>query len=161
MRAASRSRLPEHQKIIQRRNRKEIALPKCKATITVTEKQIQSLNRALNRLETRPTTIDFSAHIKAVIETSDSPAVLVAYLRQIQLKNGYSFLNPVISIGRTLPDDSPVFEIVKRGDVEQLRRLLECEDARKVTLRDRDSRGTPLLHVSIEYLTACFIVDRF
>lgn len=53
-------------------------------------------------------------------------------------------MNPIISVGRILPDDSPLFAIVKGGDVDELKHLLL---QRQCTLRDRNSSGTPLLHV--------------
>ena len=126
-------------RIVQKHKNKEIARPTYKTTITIAEKRFQSFGG------TQPHAIEYSAKIKAFLEHQQSPIVLVAHIRQSQLLSGFSSLNPAISIGRSLPDDSPIFEYVRQGDVEQLQRLLT---RREGTLRDRDSRGTPLLHVS-------------
>lgn len=91
----------------------------------------------------RSSTVENTTRVK-VIEHSEYPTVLVAYLRHVQTHNGFSTLNPVISIGKMLPDDSLLFAIVTNGDVDGLKRLLQ---ERQCTLKDRDSFGTPLLHV--------------
>lgn len=79
-----------------------------------------------------------------IFERCESTVVLTAYLRHVKLHNGFSAISPAISVGKILRNDSPIFTIVKRGDVNELKRLLM---RREGTLRDRDSRGTPLLHV--------------
>jgi hypothetical protein len=45
----------------------------------------------------------------------------------------------------TLPNDSPIFSLVENGDMDGLLSLLSQG---KASLRDRNSFGTPLLHVS-------------
>ena len=89
--------------------------------------------------------MESSATIKAFLNHSESLTVLVVHLHQIQVDSGYSFLNPTLSVGKALADDSPIFDIVERGDVEQLQSLLAQKEG---TLRDRDSYGTPLLQAS-------------
>jgi hypothetical protein len=49
-------------------------------------------------------------------------------------------------MSKILPDDSLIFKIVRDDDLTGLQMLLSN---RQGTLRDRDSRGTPLLHVSV------------
>jgi hypothetical protein len=69
---------------------------------------------------------------------------VTAYIHYRQGHDGLQTLNPIISIGKTIPCDSLVFEIVRSGDVDALKRLLA---ERRCTLRDRNTNGTPLLHV--------------
>lgn len=79
-----------------------------------------------------------------ISQTSGKQAFVTAYIHYRQGPDGLHTLNPVISVGKTLPRNSLVFTIVESGDVDQLRRLLA---ERQSTLRDRDTNGTPLLHV--------------
>ena len=79
-----------------------------------------------------------------ITQKSKERAVVTAYIHYIQGPDGLQTLNPIISIGKTLPRDSLVFQIVMKGHVDQLRRLLA---ERRYTLRDRNTDGTPLLHV--------------
>jgi hypothetical protein len=79
-----------------------------------------------------------------ITQTSGQQAVVTAYIHYIQGPDGLQTMNPIISVGKTLPRDSLVFTVVRNGDVDQLRRLL---GERRFTLRDRDINGTPLLHV--------------
>lgn len=79
-----------------------------------------------------------------IAQTSREGAVVTAYIHYTRELNTLLTMNPIISVGKTLPPNSPVFDIVLSGDVNSLRRLLR---ERGCTLRDRDSNGTPLLHV--------------
>jgi hypothetical protein len=56
-----------------------------------------------------------------------------------------SFIHPVVLAYRIIPEESEVFELIKRDDLEGLERLLACGMA---TLRDCDEYNTCLLTVS-------------
>ena len=82
--------------------------------------------------------------IKLLLTLSQQPSVLVTYLRRIQSSKECVVLHPAISVGKILADDSPVFEVVMSGDVELLQKMLS---KRQCSFRDRDMKGTPLIHV--------------
>ncbi|OAG43241.1 hypothetical protein AYO21_02527 [Fonsecaea monophora] len=143
--APKRSTATQRGKVIQTHRTIDLVLPGCKTSITVNKRAFQKCSEPSRqgKLTAGPHAEEFFAIVKASIEDAESPAVLVAYLHQIQSDNGFYSLNPVVSIGRIVPTGSAIFEIVSRGDVEGLRRLLALGEG---SLRDRDPRGTPLLH---------------
>jgi hypothetical protein len=100
-----------------------------------------SHNRSRRAIHERRTETIAKARIS---QNSGEQTVIMAYIHYRKGPDGTHILNPVISVGKTLPNDSVVFKIVRHGDVDRLRRLLAES---QVTLRDRDTRGTPLLHV--------------
>lgn len=136
-------------KVIQKHKSKENEIEGCKTIVRVTEKKFMDMENG-QRMDELQTTI-ITAKIKAFLQHSELPAVLVAHLHRTLLPCGFSSINPVISIGKMLPDDSPIFSIVRTGNVEEIQRLIS---QRECTLRDRDSYGTPLLHVSRLYKAA-------
>ncbi len=83
--------------------------------------------------------------IKAMLNHPRFQASVVAKFQQRLFHDGYVAISPSISVGMTLPNNSPLFHIVERGDVRGLKTLLSRGMA---SLRDRDFDGTPLLHVS-------------
>jgi hypothetical protein len=111
--------------------------------IMLLERETFPVSRGQSWRAIRERTTETIAKIR-ITETSGQQAVVMAYIHYSQGPGGLQTLNPVISVGKTLPFDSPVFNIVESGDVDQLRRLLA---ERQCTLRDRDINGTPLLHV--------------
>ncbi|KAH9882577.1 hypothetical protein J1614_000813 [Plenodomus biglobosus] len=93
-----------------------------------------------------------------ITETSGDRVVVTAYIHYRQGHDGLQTLNPIISIGRTVPRDDPVFATVISGDVDSLRRLLA---ERRATLRDRDTNGTPLLHYATSQPEICkFLLEN-
>lgn len=99
-------------------------------------------------------TLEFMATIKFVPSDPRLKAVIAASLHQRSTPYGFESLHPTISICAIIPDDSPVFLFVRRGDLNGLVNLFRQG---KASLRDRDSRGTPLLHVGV--LTLCFLLS--
>jgi len=75
---------------------------------------------------------------------ADIKSVLKVQIYKRMMANSFETVYPTISIGKILEEDSPIFEVVSSGDLENSRSLLE---ERKVTLRDRDPMGRPFLHV--------------
>ncbi|OAP64992.1 hypothetical protein AYL99_00964 [Fonsecaea erecta] len=146
--APKRLTTPRARKVVQKQHSIELTLPGCKATITVSRRAFQEFCNPprQGQLTNDSHAEEFFATVKASIDDVQSPAVLVAYLRQVRSENGFSSLRPVICIGKTLPIGSAIFHIVSQGDVEGLRRLLARGEG---SLRDRDSRGTPLLHYAV------------
>lgn len=90
-------------------------------------------------------TREFAASIKAVFNHPRFQANLTVSLHQRATADGVFSLCPSISVGLIRPDDSPVFKLVKDGDMDGLLSLI---GQGKASLRDCNSRGTPLLHVS-------------
>jgi hypothetical protein len=72
-------------------------------------------------------------------------ANVTVYLHQRTMADGFLSLYPSILVGRIRPDDSPIFRFVMAGNIDGLLSLLS---ENKASLRDCDSLGTPLLHVS-------------
>ncbi len=83
--------------------------------------------------------------INAMLEHPQFQANVTVNFHQRLLADGYFSLYPSISVGMTLPRDSPIFNIVQNGDLNALQSMLSQG---KASLRDRNSDGTPLLHVS-------------
>lgn len=108
-----------------------------------TERHYGKNEYAQSQSDFKSHTIDTITRIR-VVPTSRARAVVMAYIHSTCGNNGIHSLNPVTSIGRVLPDNSEIFTIVKHGDVGRLRHLLVTHS---YTLRDRDTSGTPLLHV--------------
>lgn len=124
----------------------ELKLPWGSATITVNKRIFprscggtKSLQSTQNRSDE-----EFYATIKAVFKNAPSPSVLVAHMRQVNVQYGFCALSPVVSVCNIVPRGSPIFEVVTSGGIEELQKFLARGDG---TLRDRDDRGTPLLHV--------------
>lgn len=115
-----------------------------RATVWLTEKRAAGQVETGNRVACVSRPVELLARIQASFTSGDQKAVLVAKLRQIQLLHSYSFISPHICVGKILPRDSLVFDIISRGNVQQLQLMIS---EHQVTLRDRDSRGTPFLHV--------------
>ncbi|KAH7068946.1 hypothetical protein BKA63DRAFT_98278 [Paraphoma chrysanthemicola] len=93
-----------------------------------------------------------------ITQTFGERAFITAYIHYIQGPDGLQALNPVISVGRTLPRDSLVFQVVRNGDVDQLRHLLA---EHQFSLKDRDINGTPLLHYAMNQPEMCrFLVEN-
>ncbi|KAJ4370621.1 hypothetical protein N0V83_005142 [Neocucurbitaria cava] len=138
-----RSKPPERVKISQKQKITKITGREYDVTVALTRRTFTESDDDQSQVTRQNSKVEILASLK-VVEKSDNPTVLVAHLHHIQLQNGFSSLNPVISIGQMLPDDSLLFDIVATGDVDMLKRLLA---QRQCTLWDRDSYGTPLLHV--------------
>lgn len=114
-----------------------------KITIALNERSALNPHDSQSRLTNQSDNVETVTRVQ-VKQRSNPSAIVTAYLHHVQGPAGFHSLNPVISVGRILPDDSAIFTIVSCGDVNQLKRLLM---ERQCTLRDRDSGGTPLLHV--------------
>lgn len=88
---------------------------------------------------------EYMMKIKTTFHHSQDSSILIAQLYQTYFAKRTLSMNPFVSIGKILPIDSPIFSLVREGDVEGLQALISQGQA---TLRDRDSFGTPLIHVS-------------
>lgn len=130
----------------QKHNRIDVSSEFCSATLAVNERNWSLVHADLgphrndgfiSKEIVRKLTMNF--------QSASRPVFVVAHLRQIQTSKGFSCLFPNIVVGRTLPDDSLLFTVVRSGNVRQLQGMISHGNA---TLRDRNSRGTPLLHVS-------------
>jgi hypothetical protein len=122
----------------------ELVFGQCKAIINITERQFVGIADNDSGPAPQLSRKEIIARVKTFLGHSQRLTVLTAYFNQTQLSTGFSVLNPTIIVGKTLPDDSVVFRVVRAGDVKQLQSLLY---RRECTLRDKDTSGTPLLHV--------------
>ncbi|CAG7562353.1 unnamed protein product [Fusarium equiseti] len=78
-----------------------------------------------------------------VFRPSNSPWMFSVSLSQGQLFDRSIQSIPRISVCRIIPNDSPVFDLVQRGLLDDFRNLLQ---EGKASLRDHDEQGMPLLH---------------
>jgi hypothetical protein len=111
--------------------------------MTIIERRFSDAEQSRSRLAVNHTSFDTIVKVR-ITQASTGEAAIMAYIHYKQGLEGLQVLNPVISIGMTLPNSSLVFTTVMSGDVDRLKRLLA---GRQCTLRDRDEYGTPLLHV--------------
>lgn len=87
----------------------------------------------------------FTATVKAILDPQQFQTNLTVSFQQHSMADGFVSLCPSISVGRTWPDDAPIFELVETGDINGFLSLLTRGEA---SLRDRNSQGIPLLFVS-------------
>ncbi|KAF2012943.1 hypothetical protein BU24DRAFT_465291 [Aaosphaeria arxii CBS 175.79] len=146
-----------HGRLIQKRSMKVVNIQGHEIRITLFERDSLPFPRYQSWRATREKKTETIAKIR-ITETSVESVVLTAYLHFQHSHNRLEVLNPVISIGKTLPLDSPVFDIVREGDVDSLKRLLE---ERQCSLRDRDIYGTPLLFYAMYQPEMCkFLLEN-
>ncbi|CAO2648891.1 Nn.00g098400.m01.CDS01 [Neocucurbitaria sp. VM-36] len=144
-------------KVSQKHRIEQVTAQEYDVTVALTRRTFSEPQDDNDQSMCQASKVETIAKLK-VIEKSKYPTMLVAYLCHIQVQNGFSSLNPVISIGKMLPNDSPLFDIVMRGDVDELKRLLL---QRQCTLWDRDSYGTPLLHYAMGQPAMCkFLIEH-
>jgi hypothetical protein len=143
MPTASRFEAAGHRRLIQRRSMTTANIQGHEISIMLLERSTSdaSHNRSRPAVHEKRTETIAKARIS---QDAGEQTVIMAYIHYWKGPDGTHILNPVISVGKTLPDDSVVFEIVKNGDVDRLRRLLAES---QVTLRDGDTYVTPSLHV--------------
>ena len=90
------------------------------------------------------TAMEFTASVRSIINHPQFQAIVDVRFHQNVMPHGYCSISPSISVGMILPDDSPVFSLVRNGDVEGLLSLFRQG---KASIRDHTSFGAPLLHV--------------
>jgi predicted oxidoreductase len=142
-------------KVVQKRKVKEVAIEGYEISIMLTQRSSSNNQDSQGQLALQVDRIDTVTKIR-ILQGSGARAVVMAYVHHIQRRDGSHSLNPIISVGSILPNNSEIFTIVGRGDIDQLRHLLAT---RQFTLRDRNASGTPLLHVGnspLSYKTCCF-----
>jgi hypothetical protein len=93
----------------------------------------------------RQTAIELTASVRSIINHPQFQAIVNVQFNQKVMPHGYCSVSPSISVGMVLPDDSPVFSLVRNGDVEGLLSLFRQG---KASIRDHSSFGIPLLFVS-------------
>ena len=72
--------------------------------------------------------------------------VAITFQQQI-LHHGSFLKKPILSVSALLPEDSKVFQLIKKGDMRGLMKSLSLREAR---LTDRDLDGRCLLNVCSE-----------
>ena len=77
-------------------------------------------------------------------QTPRAGVPITVHFGETTLHSAVSFINPVISAYRTIPDESEIFRVVENDDLESLVTLLADG---KATIRDCNELGTTLLHV--------------
>ncbi len=85
------------------------------------------------------------ASITFVPKTPQSSHIAVCF-QQRMLFSGSFLKKPILSVSALLPDDSEVFLLIQRGDLNSLVKKLSLREA---SLTARDSKGRSLLNVSI------------
>lgn len=88
----------------------------------------------------------FTGTLTLLPKTKERNMKIRAFFTQKKLASGsFSFL-PTLSFHAVIPDDSKVFQIIKRGDLDGLCRMLQD---RLASLTDCDTQGRSLLWVSL------------
>ena len=142
---ASRSSVTNKGKLVQKYRNKEAKIGNSTTTIILRERTWKDLTADRHMLEEQRQLTEHMMNMQTFVQHHEGSFVLTVQLFQTQVSAGNLIFNPFVSIGKTLPQDSPIFSIVKKGDVEGLQNLISRHEG---TLRDRDCFGTPLLHVS-------------
>lgn len=142
---APRTEVVENTKIITKHSIIEMDVDGFKVQISLSKRNTLPTRPVRSRLAPQNTTTDIIAKIRLVPKSKHGTAI-TTFIHYQEIPQGLCMLHPTISIGMTLPKGSPVFLAVESGDLSTLQRLLA---EGKCTLRDRDTYGTPLLHVRI------------
>ncbi|KAL9620343.1 MAG: hypothetical protein Q9160_005142 [Pyrenula sp. 1 TL-2023] len=87
----------------------------------------------------------FAGNLTLVLSRSRNKAKLRTFFVQRVLSNGAFTFSPTISFHAMIPNDSQIFDLVRRGDVDHMIKLLEGGLA---SLNDCDEDGHSLLWVS-------------
>ncbi|KAI1060950.1 hypothetical protein LB507_010146 [Fusarium sp. FIESC RH6] len=135
------SHLPQGVIIKQKRIREQIDVDQGYLTISTNKRRRICVAAPKNSSEDASTFRDVVANI--VFRPSNSPWMFSVSLSQGQLFDPSIQSIPRISVCRIIPNDSPVFDLVKRGLLDDFRSLLQ---EGKASLRDHDEQGMPLLH---------------
>ncbi|KAF3768153.1 hypothetical protein M406DRAFT_70247 [Cryphonectria parasitica EP155] len=101
---------------------------------------------------------DFSAILAFLpSEQSTQNKMLTVSICQTELMQGLLSSIPCISVNRVRPGDSPVFAMVKDGDLDSLRKSLQQGTA---SIRDHDEAGRSLLSYATSQPEVCqFLVE--
>jgi hypothetical protein len=123
----------------------EVSTNLYRADIQLTQRHVVEANHDNVSSATQQYSAETIARIKAFFKHGYHQYILTGQICRLQSPMTFSSPIPSLSIGKTLPKDSPVFEIIKTGDVQALQAMLS---RREVTLRDRGVLGTSFLLVS-------------
>jgi hypothetical protein len=129
-------------KTVQKHRKLTVSNESYRAKVRVTERQLPNTIKVQDKTTPVLPPTETIARIQVFFTTGDEQAVLVTKLRQTHWLHSYSSISPHICVGKTIPDDSPIFSVIRAGDVNQVLRMISD---RQVTIRDRDSHGIPLL----------------
>ena len=143
------SHLPQGAIIKQKRSREQIDVDQGNLTVSTNKRRRVCAGASKNSSGDARIFRDVVANI--VFRPSNSPWMFSVSLSQGQLFDRSIQSIPRISVCRIIPNDSPVFDLVKRGLLDDFRSLLQ---EGKASLRDHDEQGMPLLHVSLHYVSS-------
>lgn len=92
--------------------------------------------------------MEFDATVKfKPVSTGSNQAVVAARLRQQATRNGFECIQPTLTVHAMIPHDSPVLEMIIKGDMAGFMHLL---NKGKASIWDRDAKtGASPLCVSI------------
>lgn len=138
------SYLPQGAIIQQKRVREQIDVDHGYLTVSTNKRRRVCAGASKGSSGNTSTFRDVVANI--VFRPSNSPWMFSVSLSQGQLFDRSIQSIPRISVCRIIPNDSPVFDLVKRGLLDDFRNLLQ---EGKASLRDHDEQGMPLLHVCL------------
>ncbi|KAG7404759.1 hypothetical protein LZL87_006270 [Fusarium oxysporum] len=136
-----RSHLPHGTIIKQKRIREEIDVDHGYLTVSTNKRRRICTGSSPDSSGSVNTFRDVVANI--VFRPSNSPWMFSVSLSQGQLFDRSIQSIPRISVCRIVPNDSPVFTLVKQGSLKEFIAMLQ---EGKANLRDHDEQGMPLLH---------------
>lgn len=141
---APRSEVAKKKMLFQTHKSRNKVMQRYEISIALSERIFSALQDSQIQPILEPDTVETITRVK-ILNHPKASTILTAYLHHVHGHTMSQTLHPVISVGRILPNNSPIFDIVRSGKVAKLKRLLMN---RKCTLWDRNESGTPLLHVS-------------
>ncbi|KAL9083914.1 MAG: hypothetical protein Q9165_008321 [Trypethelium subeluteriae] len=119
--------------------------------ITLRERRLKGYTEEENVMDNGGHWVEHNTKIKAFLDDPQGSSIVTVQLLQTSFQRGILASNPFVAVGKILPNDSPLFSLVRKGDVEGLQAFIA---GGKATLRDRDIDGIPLLDVQMAMMIA-------
>ena len=108
--------------------------------------QLSSLGQPASQDQTQTEEEEVTTSVSLVLGHRQPRRAFKVHIRQTYRDDGIFSGIPHLSVHNVLPMDSPVFEIVRQGRLEEFQALLQ---EGKASLRDQDEHGASLLLVSV------------
>jgi hypothetical protein len=131
----------------QEYKKKIIAISSATLTVTTNQLQRRRMNRHHNDASVGFDNVGRKLIASFFFKSETSHTMLTVCVSQSQTFQGSPLVIPRLFVNNVLPSDSLVFRIAATGQVEDLVSLVA---AGKASLRDHDTNGDSLLHVSTD-----------
>ncbi|KAF2119075.1 ankyrin repeat-containing domain protein [Lophiotrema nucula] len=141
----------------QQHKRKDVMFQSRRLVLSLTERRFH--NQVLSKnVAGADLVVDTIAKLHVQVASTQPCTSITAYFHHRMTQDCCISLTPTVLFGNSVSDDSAIFRAVSLGDTRRVRQLL---DEGLYTLRDRNSKGTPLLHFAMTQPNMCkFLVDN-